>query len=431
MQEDATVVVAGGGLAGLVAARHLADAGVDVRLFEREDEVGGRVRSDRTDGFTFDRGFQVLFTSYPAAERELDFGALDLRTFTPGACIARPGERSILSDPFRDVAAFTDSLFNREVRLRDKWLTLRLRRELSNTSREEIFEGPDRSIREYLRDYGFSEAFAENFAAPFYGGITLDRSLSTSKRVFEYTFRALSKGSIAVPAAGMAAIPRQLASRTEAAGAAVETDAAVESVDATGTAGGGSATVSRGGEPVDVDAAVVATDPKSARDLTGVEDIPTEARSCVTQYYAYPALKRLDAGKRLILNAGNADPNHVVDLSAVAPEYAPDDTVLLSVTFLGEREESDAELEAMTREALAGWYPEHSFADLERIRTERVPFAQFDQPPGFRERLPGVRSPDGPVYLAGDYTGWSSINAALESGRRAAEAALEDLQVRS
>jgi phytoene dehydrogenase-like protein len=243
MQEDATVVVAGGGLAGLVAARHLADTGVDVRLFEREDEVGGRVRSDRTDGFTFDRGFQVLFTSYPAAERELDFGALDLRTFTPGACIARPGERSILSDPFRDVAAFTDSLFNREVRLRDKWLTLRLRRELSNTSREEIFEGPDRSIREYLRDYGFSEAFAENFAAPFYGGITLDRSLSTSKRVFEYTFRALSKGSIAVPAAGMAAIPRQLASRTEAAGAAVETDAAVESVDATGTAGGGSATL--------------------------------------------------------------------------------------------------------------------------------------------------------------------------------------------
>lgn len=423
MSEDATVVVAGGGLAGLVAARHLADAGVDAQLYEREATVGGRVRTHREDGFVFDRGFQVLFTSYPAAERELDFDALNLRRFTPGACIARPGKRSLLSDPLRDLGALTDSLFNREVTTRDKLLTLKLRRELTDASREEIFAGDDGSIRDYLRDYGFSRAFVEHFAAPFYGGITLDRSLSTSKRVFEYTFRALSTGEIAVPAAGMEAIPRQLADRAEAAGATVETDAPVESVDR--DSDGATATV--GGETVDADAVVVATDPRSARELTGVESIPTEARSCVTQYYAYPAAKRLDAGKRLILNAGGEDPNHVVDLSAVAPEYAPDDTTLLSVTFLGERAESDAELAELTHEALAAWYPEHSFADLELVRTERVPFAQFDQPPGFRESLPGVRTPESPVYLAGDYTGWSSINAAMESGRRAATAVVEDL----
>ncbi|WP_135819791.1 NAD(P)/FAD-dependent oxidoreductase [Halostella litorea] len=423
MSKDATVAVVGGGLAGLVAARRLAEAGVDVQLFEREAEVGGRVRTTREDGFVFDRGFQVLFTAYPAAERELDLDALSLRRFTPGACIARPGERSILSDPFRDPGTFTDSLFNREVTTRDKLLTLKLRRELGNKPRREIFEGSDRSIRAYLRDYGFSEAFVENFAAPFYGGITLDRSLETSSRVFEYTFRALSSGAIAVPAEGMAAIPEQLAAAARDAGAAVETDATVDAVEPAGDR----ATVSVGGETVTADAAIVAADPPSARELTGVDPVPTDARACVTQYYAYPAAKRLDAGKRLILNAADADPNHVVDLTAVAPEYAPDDTTLLSATFLGERSESDAELADLTHEALASWYPEHSFADLERVRTERVPFAQFAQPPGFRESLPGVRAPDGPVYLAGDYTAWSSINGAMESGRRAAEAAVEDL----
>ncbi|WP_135533505.1 NAD(P)/FAD-dependent oxidoreductase [Halostella pelagica] len=426
MTEDATVVVAGGGLAGLVASRHLAEAGVDVTLYEREGTVGGRVRTHREGGFVFDRGFQVLFTSYPAARRELDFGTLDLRRFTPGACIARPGERSILSDPLRDLGALTESLFNREVTVRDKLLTLKLRRELAKRSREEIFSGSDASIGRYLREYGFSEGFVEHFAAPFYGGITLDRSLSTSKRVFEYTFRALSNGAIAVPATGMGAIPRQLADRAEAAGATVETDSEVESVDRTGDG----VTAALDGESVDADAVVVATDPKSARDLTGIESVPTDARGCVTQYYAYPAAKRIDAGKRLILNAAGEDPNHVVDLSAVAPEYSPDDTTLLSVTFLGERTETDGELADLTHEALASWYPEHSFADLELVRTERVPFAQFRQPPGFRESLPGVRTPEGPVYLAGDYTGWSSINAAMESGRRAAEAAIDDLQVR-
>lgn len=51
-------IVVGGGLAGLVAARHLSEAGLDVQVFERCDEVGGRVRTLRREGFTLDRGFE-------------------------------------------------------------------------------------------------------------------------------------------------------------------------------------------------------------------------------------------------------------------------------------------------------------------------------------------------------------------------------------
>mgnify|MGYP002761040366 FL=1 len=82
------VAVAGGGLAGLVAARHLAESGAEVELFEAEPRVGGRVRSRVVDGYTLDRGFQVLSTAYPAARRELDYDALDLRPFALGATIA-------------------------------------------------------------------------------------------------------------------------------------------------------------------------------------------------------------------------------------------------------------------------------------------------------------------------------------------------------
>lgn len=181
-----TVIVAGAGLAGLVAARHLARLGVDVHVFEREDEVGGRVRTERKDGFVLDRGFQVLFTSYPAARRELDFDELDLRYFAPGAVLARPGSRSILSDPLRDPGTLFESMANREVRLGDKVRTLKLRRELTRKPNREIFAGEDESIEEYLRKRGFSESFRDNFVGPFYGGITLDRSLSTSKKVLEY-----------------------------------------------------------------------------------------------------------------------------------------------------------------------------------------------------------------------------------------------------
>lgn len=412
------VVVVGGGLAGLVCARRLASEGADVTLFEREPEVGGRVRSIHEDGFTFDRGFQVLFTAYPAAKRELDYDALDLRYFTPGACLARSGKRSVLSDPLRDPRSLVESAFNDEITLGDKLRTLALRRRLSSVDPEELFSGGDQTIRAALLERGFSEGFIDRFAAPFYGGITLDRSLSSSAATFAYTFAMLSRGRIAVPARGMGAIPEQLADAARAAGARIETDSEVEALEGT--------TVSSSGESLGVDAVVVATDPKRARELTGLASIPTEGRGCVTQWYTLS--DDLDAGKRLILDAaGEADaPNHVVPHTAVAPEYAPEGGTLLSGTFLGEPEADDATLAERTHETLDSWYPERSVDSLSLLHTDRLPFAQFAQPPGFYTDLPDVRDPEGAVYLAGDHTQWSSIQGAMESGRVAAEAVLED-----
>jgi phytoene dehydrogenase-like protein len=74
----------------------------------------------------------------------------------------------------------------------------------------------------------------------------------------------------------MGAIPEQLAERARVAGARIEPGATVEAV-------GEDASVRVGGETVAGDAVVVATDPPTARNLTGVGSIPTEGRGCVTQ----------------------------------------------------------------------------------------------------------------------------------------------------
>ncbi|MFP9190831.1 NAD(P)/FAD-dependent oxidoreductase [Natrialbaceae archaeon A-CW1-1] len=449
-QRNPTVAVVGGGLAGLVAARHLVAAGVDATLYERRDEVGGRVRTLERDGYRFDRGFQVLFTDYPAVRAELDLEALALRPFAPGAVIARDGHRSTLSDPLRDPRALPATLLNRDVTLGDKLRVLRLRRRLAGTDPETIFTGEDTTIREYLHAQGFSQRFITHFAAPFYGGITLDRSLSTSKRVFEYTFRTLSSGSIAVPAAGMGAIPAQIADRARTAGARIETGVTVTAVDAKDDGDGDgdgdiddeSVTYTlEGATDATADAVVVATDPPTARELTSLESIPTAGKGCLTQFYAMPKRTDLESGGRLILNADDdAGPNHVVPHSEVAPEYAPDDASLISATYLAWPNDGDGTpddtdeitddetLFERTRATLAAWYPERRFGDLEPVHTERVPFAQFAQPPGIHDRLPSVCDPDGAVYLAGDYTQWSSIQGALESGRVAASAVIRDLE---
>jgi len=58
------VVVIGAGFAGLAAATELADRGVDVRVLEARDRVGGRVWSDRAGGAVIERGAEFVLDGY-------------------------------------------------------------------------------------------------------------------------------------------------------------------------------------------------------------------------------------------------------------------------------------------------------------------------------------------------------------------------------
>ena len=65
------VVVVGGGMAGLTVACYLARAGVDVTVFEKAPELGGRAATQNVDGFRFNRGGHALYTG-GAASRVLE-----------------------------------------------------------------------------------------------------------------------------------------------------------------------------------------------------------------------------------------------------------------------------------------------------------------------------------------------------------------------
>ena len=105
------VVVVGAGLEGLRCALQLQRAGVPYVVLEASDGIGGRVRTDEIDGFRLDRGFQVFLTAYPEAKFVLDYKALDLRAFYPGALIRRRNRFVRLVDPSRRPLAGLRSLF--------------------------------------------------------------------------------------------------------------------------------------------------------------------------------------------------------------------------------------------------------------------------------------------------------------------------------
>ena len=137
------VLIVGAGLAGLTCGRILDSLGVHITIVEASDGVGGRVRSDYADGFTFDRGFQVLFEAYPAARRHLDMEALHLRRFDPGAIICLHGRRFVLTDPLRDPTAAIDAALAPIVPQLDKLRILLLEQRLRRQSVDAVLAGDD------------------------------------------------------------------------------------------------------------------------------------------------------------------------------------------------------------------------------------------------------------------------------------------------
>jgi len=66
------VMVLGAGLAGLVCAHDLAAAGVEVRVHEAADRVGGTAATDAVGGFSFDRTGHWLHVRDPGIRRLVD-----------------------------------------------------------------------------------------------------------------------------------------------------------------------------------------------------------------------------------------------------------------------------------------------------------------------------------------------------------------------
>lgn len=280
-QLDADVIVVGAGVAGLNCAAKLHQAGASVLLLEAADGVGGRVRTDRVDGFTLDRGFQIFLTSYPEAQEALDYAALDLRPFYAGALVRWAGGFHRVADPLRHFVDGLSSLPNPVGSPVDKILVGIFRVKSLLGSLDALLSAPETTTLERLRSEGFSEAMIDRFFRPFLGGIFFDRQLGTTSRLFAFVMRMLATGQNCLPAAGIGAVSDQLAARLPPAALRVSTRVAdVRGAAAAGDdAPAGPAVVLQDGSVLSAKAVVVAVEgPEAGRLLrASLETAPSKA----------------------------------------------------------------------------------------------------------------------------------------------------------
>jgi phytoene dehydrogenase-like protein len=401
---DDPVIVVGAGLAGLACASTLHRAGRPVRVLEASDGVGGRVRTDVVDGFRLDRGFQVLLTAYPEAHRQLDLDTLDLRRFDPGALVQLGADSSVIADPFRAPGRLLDAVRSPAAGPIDKLRIALLRRRVRSVHPATLLRGEDVPTVDALRADGFSERAIERFFTPLFGGIQLDPSLSTSRRMFDVIFRMLADGDSAVPAAGMQAMPEQLA--------AALPDGAVEL--GRRVVGVGPGVVRTDDGELEASEVVVACEGPAAADLLGLAPVGSNPAGAV-----YFATDEAPTDERLVVLDGRGGPvlNAAV-MSNVAPEYAPPGRHLVVAALPGAVE---GDLVAIARRAMSEWWGDR-VAAWEHLATDRIPHGQPVQRPPFSPKQTTLIS-DG-LHVCGDHRDTASIQGALYSGRRCAESIL-------
>ncbi|MEY2966255.1 MAG: hypothetical protein RLY50_305 [Actinomycetota bacterium] len=406
---SADVVIVGAGLAGLTAARVLDAAGIDTVVLEASDGVGGRVRSDIVDGFTLDRGFQVLLTGYPEIHRHLDIDALDLRAFEPGAIMWRNGKGTVIGDPFRRPATTLSTALAPIGSVSDKTRVALLRARLRRSDPRSLLRGADIATRDALRERGFSRDAIERFFTPLFGGIQLDPHLSASSRMFDVIFRTLATGDSAVPARGMGQITAQLAESLRTVPVHLST--------AVARVAPGEVRTERG-ETISARAVVVATEGPVASRLLTLPAVGSRAAGCVW----FDAPRAPIEGKYIVLDGTGGGPVlNVAVMSNVAPDYAPPGRHLIAAALPGVAE---GDIEHLAREQLRQWWGPH-VDQWRHLRTDRIAHGQPAQDPPFSPKKP-VWLGDG-LFVAGDHRDTASIQGAMFSGRRCAESVVEHL----
>lgn len=384
----------GAGLAGLACARHLHDRGVDVTVLEASDGVGGRVRTDPVDGMLLDRGFQVHNAGYPEAQRVLDHDALDLKPFAAGALVRYGDRLHRVGDPRRRPLWAVSTLRAPIGSPLDKAAVARLAALAAVPPASALLTRPETTAYDALRARGLSDTVIDRFLRPFLSGVFLDPDLETSSRFLDLVWRSFARGTQCVPAGGMGAIPEQLARGLDV----------------------------RLGSPVTTLPAdrvtVVATDPVTAGELLPGLEVPAMNR-VTTHYHLAPEPPVDDAA--VVLDGERSGPvTNTIVLTNAAPSYAPGRT-LVSSSVLAPGVDEPA-----VRAHLSRIYGVDT-ARWELVATYDLPAALPRQaPPMGRFRKP-VRVADG-RYVCGDHRDSASIQGALVSGRRAAQAVLADVR---
>jgi protoporphyrinogen oxidase len=370
------------------AAIQLQKAGREVVLLEAAERAGGRVQTDSIDGFTCDRGFQLINAKYPELVTLKVLDKLDFRFADRAINVAIDEELHRLGDPRRyPFAAFdlaTGSVFEK----------LAVTRAILGKPKA------DQSIAEYLVSAGLGKTF-DRALRPFLRGVYLTDLSNVSADTGLEIIKTFIGGKPGLPSGGVGALSKSMANEINDLRLGVTVNSIKPGLVAT----------SEG--HISANEIIVATDSTTSAQLLDQTSV-TKLTGCTTWYHSAPKAP-VSHGQLIVDGQNRGAVINTLVISNFIPEYAPTGKNLVSST-------TDVGVtESEVRRHLATLYNCDN-RDWELIAKYEIPAAL---PIGSKRITQPIESRirEG-IYLAGDGQVGPSQNGALKSGRLAAMAVL-------
>ena len=386
------VVIVGGGLSGIACARKLQERNIDFFLLEASDHLCGRVRTEKTDGFIFDYGFQVFNSAYKKTNELLKDTGIEFNSFRSGALIKTDKGLYPLCDPLREPKFLLKTLISPVGSFADRLRMLALR---FDTLRSSLTL--DNSIEAELVKRGFTASMIEQFFRPFLGGVFLEKELKTCCEAFQSVFRFFSTGLAQLPTGGMGEIPLRMSRKLVAE--RVLLNHRVVSVSK-------NLVQLEDGEKISADQIVLALDGNSLRKL--LPELPLPNSNSVSNFY-FESDHIPEIARFLVLNGKQTGIiNNLVSVSSVSASYAPSDRELISVSVIGVSQDSN-----LVESELEDWFPNRKFKFLKNFVIKEALPQQLT--------AKKIKFPELDFYICGDFLGNASIESAVESGLTVSE----------
>ncbi len=405
------ITIIGAGISGLIAAIILEQAGYHPVIIEASGRPGGRVKTDIINGYSLDRGFQVLLTAYPEASKYLDYKKLNLVSFLPGTQIFRDGKPSVIGDPTRNISLIFPTLLSGIGTMSDKLKILKLSNALKKSSIKEIFEEKEETTIDFLRRYGFSDDIIAQFFKPFFSGIFLEPDLRTSSRKFKFVYKMFGEGYAAIPKDGIEAMTSQLVNSLKHTQFVFDTK--VKQVEE-------QKIILKSNQVIDSHFTIVAMDPTDI--IPNLRNQAIAWKRCDTLYFETENrvinknLIGLIADSDALINniwycntSKNIDATSFVLSVTVVKKHQYDDATLIKKVISDLQQYCNIEV----RQFIKLYKINKALPDVTNV--------QYEVPPSETRLSPSI-------FIAGDQQLNGSLNAAMISGERAAKGVIETLE---
>ena len=410
------IAIVGAGIAGLECAKILINNGFNVTVFDRESEVGGRMRTSEIDGFLLDHGFHVLQTAYPETSKQIDYKSLDCKPFKAGArvVLVKNGNArmKLMADPWRDPVRGVLSSLNGFLSIRDLLRIGLMRLSITRGKVDQLFDGSDETTLDFLQKRKLSDNAINRFFLPLFGGIFLESKLQTSERLFRFIFRMMAKGKMVLPKNGIRSVPLTIAKQ-------VGQDNIRLGVEISRI---GEKALRFRGEAHRFDLVIKAFAEPADEDGKHVWTIHFDAPSSPMR------------SKHILLNSNLIDSSsivsHVAVPSDVQPSYAPTGRSLVTATVVGDRAkemgfETRESVEEAVRNDLGQWFGDGTVSTWKTLAVQHITHALPISSSG--KRLTNLPRNGEDTIECGDHMLHGSVEGAILSGRNSALIAINRL----